>query len=185
MRSQMPGSPARAITLMLAVFTSLVLAASTFGQTQATAADLSGTVTDPNGAVVAGATVTARNSDTGITRSVTSDGDGHYAIVGLPPGQYDVSAEAATFKKVVISGVRLTVGQAAELTIKLELGATNVTVNVSADDVQLVEPTRSSVANTIDQQRIQNLPINQRDATGFVLTLSTRSEEHTSELQSH
>ena len=164
---------ARAASTMLALVALTVLAGSTLGQTQATAADLLGTVTDPNGAVVAGATVTAYDAHTGITRTTTSDDEGKYRLVNLPPGDYDVSAEAATFKKIIVSGVRLTVGQAADLTLKLEVGASSAVVNVSAEDVQLVEPSRSSVANTIDQQRIQNLPINQRDATGFALTLST------------
>ena len=164
---------ARVVAMMFLMAMALVCAGSTFAQTQATAADLSGTVTDPSGAIVSGATITARNSSTGISRTVTADSDGHYSIIGLPPGEYEVSAEAATFKKIIVSGVRLTVGQAADLTLKLEIGASTAVVNVSAEDVQLVEPTRSNVSNTIDQQRIQNLPINQRDATGFALTLST------------
>lgn len=142
-------------------------------QTQATAADLSGTVVDPSGAVVSGATVTVRNAATGISRTVTASSVGGYQLIGLPPGEYEVSAEAPTFKKVVISGIRLTVGQAAELTIKLEVGETSVVVNVTGDDVQLVETTRTTVANTIGQERIENLPINERSATGFALTLST------------
>jgi hypothetical protein len=173
MRHKLPAMTTRAVAMTLLIAASLICAGSAFAQSQATAADLSGTVTDPNGAVVTGATVTARISATGISRSATSDSDGHYSLVNLPPGEYEVTAEAANFKKIVISGVRLTVGQAADLTLKLEIGTPSVVVNVSADDVQLVEPTRSSVTNTIDQQRIQNLPINQRDATGFALTLST------------
>ncbi|QQS32157.1 MAG: carboxypeptidase regulatory-like domain-containing protein [Acidobacteriota bacterium] len=142
-------------------------------QAQATAADLSGTVVDPSGAVVAGATITARNAATGISRTVTSDGQGNYQIIGLPPGEYEVSAEAASFSKVVISGVRLTVGQAANLTIPLKIGDQSVVVNVTSDDVQIIETTRTTVANTIDQTRINSLPINERSATGFALTIST------------
>jgi hypothetical protein len=164
---------ATAFSMMLLMALCLMSAGSALAQTQANAADLNGTVTDPNGAVVTGATVTARNSATGITKTVNAGSDGRYSIIGLPPGEYEVTAEAANFKKYVVSGVRLTVGSAADLTLKLEVGTPSVVVNVSADEVQLVEPTRSSVANTIDQQRIQNLPINQRDATGFALTLST------------
>ncbi len=151
----------------------VVGATMAFAQTQATAADLSGSVTDPSGAVVSGATITARNSATGITRTVTANAQGSYQFIGLPPGEYEISAEAATFKKVVISGVRLTVGQAAELTIKLELGEASAVVNVTSEDVQLVETARTTVANTIGQERIENLPINERSATGFALTLST------------
>ncbi|HTH51896.1 MAG TPA: TonB-dependent receptor [Pyrinomonadaceae bacterium] len=165
--------PARVASIIVTIFASLILAASTLGQTQATAADLSGTVTDPNGAVVAGATVTARNTANGTVRTVQADNEGRYQLLALPPGAYEISAEASTFKKVIVSGVRLTVGQAAQLDMKLEVGAAGAVVNVNADDVPIVEPTRTTVANTIDQERIQNLPINERSATGFALTLST------------
>jgi hypothetical protein len=122
---------------------------------------------------VAGATVTARNTATGISRSVTTGDDGSYKLIGLPPGDYEVTAEATNFKKVVVSPVRLTVGQAAQLGVKLEVGAEGAVVNVSGDSVELIETTRTSVANTIDQKRIENLPINERSATGFALTIST------------
>lgn len=158
--------------LVLALIT-LMSAAAVFAQAQATAADLAGTVVDPNGAVVAGATVTAKNSSTGITRTVSANDQGEYQIIGLPPGDYEISAEGSGFKKTVISPVKLTVGQSAELTVKLELGAANVVVNVSGADAELVETTRTTVANTIDEQRIASLPINERSATGFALTIST------------
>ncbi len=144
-----------------------------FAQAQASSADLRGTVTDPNGAIVPGATVTAKNASTGISRTVTATDEGVYQILSLPPGDYEISAQAATFKKVVISPVKLTVGQSAELEIKLEIGAQDVVVTVSGDSVELIETSRTTVSNTIDQRRIENLPINERSATGFALTLST------------
>lgn len=159
------------IGLFLALST--LFAISALAQTQSAAADLTGTITDPTGAVVAGATVRVRSVATGIGRTATTDAQGNYQFIGLPPGDYEVSAEAATFKKSVVSGVKLTVGQSADLTIKLELGETSVVVNVTGDDIQLVETSRSAVSNTIDQQKIVNLPINERSATGFALTLST------------
>ncbi|MDQ2747763.1 MAG: carboxypeptidase-like regulatory domain-containing protein [Acidobacteriota bacterium] len=142
-------------------------------QAQASTADLSGTVTDPQDAIVPGATITVRSPATNITRTVTTNNDGRYQIFALPPGEYELSAEAATFKKTVISPIRLTVGQSAEITVKLEVGTQDTIVNVSGDDVNLVETTRTSVVNTIDQRRIENLPINERSATGFALTIST------------
>ncbi|MEP6847496.1 MAG: TonB-dependent receptor, partial [Acidobacteriota bacterium] len=108
-----------------------------------------------------------------ITRTVTSSGSGTYQIIALSPGQYEVTAEAATFKKVSIKPVRLTVGQSADLTIKMEIGAADTVVTVSGDTVELIESGKTSVSSTIEQQRIENLPINERSATGFALTLST------------
>ena len=158
--------------LLLAIVVFLGAAAA-MAQTQSTAADLAGTVTDPNGAVVGGATVTAKSTATGISRTVTSGPDGSYQLIGLPPGDYEITAEAATFKKVVISPVKLTVGQAAELGIKLEIGSQDVVVNVSGDSVELIETSKTTISQTINQQSIDNLPINERSATGFALTLST------------
>ena len=160
-------------SLFVAAFFICGLAISAMSQAQATAADLTGLVVDPNEAIVAGATVTARNAATGLVRTTTTDTDGVYKFIGLPPGEYEISAEGTNFKKVIISPVKLTVGQSAELRIKLEIGAPTATVNVSGADVQLIETTRTNVANTIDQTRIANLPINERSATGFALTIST------------
>ena len=160
----------KSVMLTLVVF---LASAVLLAQAQATTADLAGTVVDPNGAVVPGATVTAKNIATGITRTVTSGDDGTYKFIALPPGEYQVTTEAASFKKVIISPVRLTVGQSAELKINMEIGTQDVVVNVPADSVELVETTRTSVSNTIDQRRIENLPINERSATGFALTIST------------
>jgi hypothetical protein len=158
--------------LALAMVT-LVFAGAAFAQAQASSADLNGTVTDPSGAVVPGATVTARDTATGVTRNTTSDESGEYKFIGLPPSTYEITAEATTFKKTIIPTVRLTVGQNAELTIRLEVGAEGATVTVTGGDVELVETTRTTVSSTIDQQRIENLPINERSATGFALTIST------------
>ncbi len=148
-------------------------AAGAFAQAQASTADLRGLVTDPNGAIVPGATVKARNPSTAIERTVTTNNEGAYQFFALPPGEYEISAEAATFKRTVIQAVRLSVGQSAELQIKLELGAQDAVVNVSGGEYDLVETNRTSVSNTIDTQRIENLPINERSATGFALTIST------------
>ena len=146
---------------------------SVLAQAQASTADLSGTITDAQDAIVPGATVTVRSPATNITRTTTSNEEGRFQVFALPPGEYEVTAEAASFKKTVISPVRLTVGQSAEINVKLEVGGQDVVVNVSGDDVTLVETTNTSLANTIDQQRVENLPINERSATGFALTLST------------
>ncbi len=163
------------VAAKLAISLAVVLAFSISGlsQSQSQSADLSGHVTDPTGAVVSGANVTARLRGTSVSRTVQTDTQGNYKMIGLPTGEYEVTAEAATFKRSVVSGVKLTVGQSAELTIKLEVGETSVTVNVSGDDVQLVEASKTNVSNTIDQARINNLPINERSATGFALTIST------------
>lgn len=161
----------RAVTA--AAFAILIFTGAGLAQSQAAAADLSGSVVDPNGAVVPGATITARNIATGVSRTTTSDSNGTYRFIALSPGEYEITTEAQTFKKVSISPVRLTVGQSAELRISLEVGAADAIVTVTGDDVDLIETTKTTVSSTIDQRRIENLPINERSATGFALTLST------------
>lgn len=173
----MKAFPLRFCTIVEKIFvltiTLFIGASAAMAQAQVSTADLGGTVTDPNGAVVVGATVTAKNSATGFSRTVTANDGGEYQIIGLPPGDYEVSAEAANFKKTVISPVKLTVGQSAQLAIKLEIGTQDIVVNVDGGAVELIEAGKTSVSNTIDQERIENLPINERSATGFALTLST------------
>lgn len=142
------------------------------GQAQSTSADLGGTILDQNKAVVPGATVTAKNKATNVTRSTTSNDDGAYKFIGLPPGEYEITVEAANFKKGVVSNVTLTVGQSANLDIPLQIGEQSISVDVT-NATEVVETTNTSVASTINQERIENLPINQRDATGFALTIST------------
>lgn len=164
---------ARIGNILTLVFATALAVGSAFGQAQVSTADLSGTVVDPNGAVVAGAAVTAKHLGTGISRNVTTGGDGTYRFIALPPGEYEITSEAATFKKVAISPVKLTVGQSAELKIAMEIGAQDVVVNVTGDSVELIETTKTNVSTTIDQTRIENLPINERSATGFALTIST------------
>src|ERR1041384_6146344 len=91
----------------------LTCAPMAFGQAQSNAADIQGTVKDSTGAVVANANVTARNPNTNVTRNATSNDDGLYRIVNIPPGDYEITVEAANFKKLVLPKITVTVGQAA------------------------------------------------------------------------
>jgi hypothetical protein len=143
------------------------------GQAQSNAADLQGTVKDATGAVVGNATVTARNPATNVSRTATTNDEGFYRIVNLPPGAYEVTVEAANFKKLLLSNVNVTIGQAAQLDATLEPGAITETVTISDATSEIVETTKTAVATTIDQQRINNLPINERNYLSFALTTST------------
>jgi hypothetical protein len=139
-------------------------------QAQSNAADLQGIVRDPKGAVVAGATVTARNTATNATRDATSNDDGFYKIVNLTPGDYEVTVKAVNYKTAQIPSIKLTVGQTATQDIPLEVGDLSATVTVTAVSPNIVETTATSVSATIDQQRIESLPINERNYLSFALT---------------
>jgi hypothetical protein len=156
------------------LITILLLCANVaFGQAQSNAADLQGTVQDATGAVVANATVTARNPATNLSRTTTSNDEGFYRLINLPPGDYEVTVEAASFKKTVLPKVTITVGQRAEVNVTLELGQLSEIVTVSDATAEIVETSKTAVSTTIDQQRINNLPINERNYLSFALTTST------------
>ncbi len=142
-------------------------------QAQSNAADLQGSVRDPKGAVVAGATVTARNTATNSSRDATTNDDGFYKITNLSPGEYEVTVKAQNYKTAVVPSVKLTVGQTANQDIPLELGDLTATVTVTSVAPNIVETTATSVSATIDQQRIESLPINERNYLSFALTTST------------
>lgn len=144
-----------------------------FAQAQSNAADLRGFVRDSQGAVVQGATVTARDPDNNTDRTSTTNDEGFYQLIGLPPGEYTLTIEAATFKRAVLPDVKLTVGQRADLDVALEVGGIGEEVVISGATTEVVETSRTAVSNTIEEIRIDNLPINERSATGFALTLST------------
>ncbi|HSS19760.1 MAG TPA: TonB-dependent receptor [Pyrinomonadaceae bacterium] len=164
----------RFAALMFALVVCGLLSSSiAIAQTQSNAADLQGVVRDQSGAVVSGATVTARHPATNVSKTTISDDGGEYLFVSLPPGDYEVTVEANGFKKTVLSGVKLTVGQRADLDIALEVGVVSEVVTISGATAELVETSKTAVATTIDQQRIENLPINERNYLSFALTTST------------
>ena len=173
----MPAFPPRwlsaSIRLIFLCAATFICASAAFAQSQSNAADLRGFVRDPAGAVVPNAKVTARNMETDFTREATTNDEGFYQIVQLPPGNYEVTAEAPNFSKAVLPDVKLTVGQSADLDIPLQVGDVGASVTISGATTEIVETSRTAVANTIEEIRIDNLPINQRDYLGFATTIST------------
>ncbi len=156
------------VTLVVAAAVVALLAVSAAAQSAATA-ELHVTVKDPKGAVVREAKVTVRNEAQNFARTVASNVNGMYQFLLLPPGRYAVSVEASGFATTVAQNVTVTVGQVAELPVTLQLATVSQTVNVSTE-AELVETQRTSTTTTIDQQRIENLPINGRNYINFALT---------------
>ncbi|MGH9906947.1 MAG: TonB-dependent receptor domain-containing protein, partial [Pyrinomonadaceae bacterium] len=111
-------------------------------------------------------------------RETTTNNDGFYQITNLPPASYEVSVEAANFKKAVIPSVTVNVGQRADLDIALEIGQISDVVTITDAMTELVEVSKTNVSNTIDESRIDNLPINQRDYINFTLTTSTVTRDN-------
>jgi hypothetical protein len=154
-----------------------LLSMSAAAQSMATA-ELHVTVKDPSGRMVTNAKVTARDESRGIERTLENRADGEYHLLSLPPGQYVVTVEAAGFAKATAVGVRVTVGQAAELPVTLNVAGRVTEVTVSGE-TEIVETQQTSVSTTINQQRIDNLPINGRNYIQFTLTNSQTNRDDT------
>lgn len=136
---------------------------------QGTDAVVTGTVLDPTGAAMPAASVTALNTDTGVPKTVQSDSAGVYEFPALPPGTYVLSAEKTGFKKYLVSGLVLRTGDHVEQNLKLEVGATTESVQVSAT-AEGVQYMTSSQGGLLNASRIEDLPVNSRNALDFVAT---------------
>src|SRR5580704_15064531 len=146
----------------------VMLAALGFAQGASTG-DLHITVKDPKGGLVTNASVTARDETKALERTTTENTEGQYHILLLPPGQYTVTVQAPGFGAATVQDVAITVGQQAEITITLSVAGTQEVIDVSSA-AELVETQRTSSTDTIDQKRIDNLPINGRNYINFALT---------------
>jgi hypothetical protein len=131
-------------------------------------ATLTGNVTDPNGAVVAGATVKAVNIGTNVSTDTQTSNDGLYRFPTLPVGIYKVTVEAAGFKSAQVENVTLTVGQTVTRDIKLEIGAPTETVTVQSGGEQLAQPSESSVSALLNRNVWENYPLENRDTNEFL-----------------
>src|SRR3954468_993619 len=125
-------------------------------------ASIQGTVVDPSGAVVPGATVTAVDAATGKTSSTTTSPEGFYRIAGLPPGTYKVTIEAATFKTQVVQGLNVRAEQVTGRDVQLSAGAASqdVTVTASPDTIQTEN---ANVTGNITGLQVRELPSFGRD----------------------
>ncbi len=135
-------------------------------QARSSSADLTGNVLDPSKTLVRGATVTATDLATGLTRSGVSNDDGIYRIPLLPPGLYEIKVEVSGFNTQIKKGVTLTVGQTLNLNFDLTLGGPKESIFVDTAD-PLLEPERTHQSSTITQRPINNLPINGRNFLDF------------------
>src|SRR5208282_3568465 len=158
----MSGNAASRIRLASFFLGFLVLFASpTTGWAQV-AASISGKVEDTTGAAVSGATVTIRNMATDAKRVVTTDSAGHYSILSLPVGVYELSAEKSGFETQEWSGIRLNVGQEVVENLSLTVGAATQEITVSETAPPVVNTTTSSVSGLVGEEEIKDLPLNGR-----------------------
>src|SRR5579863_2252558 len=127
-----------------------------------------GTVTDPSGAVVAGAKVTVKNTGTGLERTTETSGDGSYSVPELPIGSYDVTVSQSGFQTFVAKGVTVDVATERRVDASLKTGEVSTKVEVSADQLPLVETTTNTLGGVLTAQTVQDMPVNGRDYTKLI-----------------
>ncbi|MFL6438700.1 MAG: TonB-dependent receptor domain-containing protein [Terriglobales bacterium] len=151
---------------LLSILLTFVLASFTFGQLET--GTLAGTVTDPSGAVVSNAKVTAKNQGTGLTRTITSGANGSYTLVNLPPGRYDVTVETPGFETLKRT-VDVTVGGRTTVDAALKVGTTGTVVEVVAENAGAQVNTQDQqISNTVTSAQIEQLPSLTRNPYDFV-----------------
>ncbi len=142
----------------------LVSLASVIAQAQNPTATLVGTVQDPSGGVIPGATVVARNVATNLRWTGVSGNAGEFTIPNLPPGQYTVTAEKEGFRKLEETGLELQIDQTARLVLTLQVGALNQTVEVQAE-VPVLNSANAAAGDVIVSREMTELPLDARDYT--------------------
>jgi len=153
--------------------TCAVLAATLFigpaaAQSGLGSGNIEGTVSDSSGGAVADAKITVRSDATGVSAERMSDASGHFLFVYLTPGNYNVSVEKDGFKTTLVDNAVVAVGTTLTLRPELAVGSTDMKVTVTAD-LPLVDTTQSSNSSVVGRGAIENLPLNGRDFTDFVL----------------
>jgi hypothetical protein len=153
--------PSRRFWLSTPLAATLLCSMQISGQSN-TAARLSGLITDPTGAEVPNATITALNTSTNLSVVVKSNRAGEYTFDSLPVGQYKVSTVSAGFAPLIETGIVLTVGQSATLNLPLTLGGAQDTITVIGGE-DLINTTTAEVSQVVNEATIKELPLNGRD----------------------
>lgn len=146
------------LTLMVGAVLLTLLSSITLAQT--TTGGLGGLVVDVKEAVVAGASVTAKNVATNVEYKTVTSGDGVYQIPRIPPGRYNVTVEAEGFKKTEYTNVEVAIGKITVVDVRLEPGAVVETVTVEGGGEILIQKDNVQISSTFESRKIRNLPIN-------------------------
>jgi hypothetical protein len=143
---------------MVLIAVSCVLLISGIASAQSDRGTITGTVSDPAGAVVSGASIEAKNSETGSVYQVASTATGNYTLSQLPAGTYQLTVTIPGFKQYVRQGITVLVAQTLRIDIGLEVGAPTETITVNAD-APLLKTESGELSHTVKTQLIDDLPI--------------------------
>ena len=159
------------------IFCLVVLSSAVPGVAQVNTATLSGSVVDPQGLAVRGAKVTVTNAATGAVRSIVVDDNGRYSFIGLAPGRYKLSVDGGgNFAAFQNDAIVVTVGEDAVFNPRLDLRGMTQTVTVTTETAA-IETSKTEVSQTVEQRRIDNLPINGRSYINFTLINSQTTRD--------
>lgn len=139
-------------------------------------ASVTGRVTDPSGAVLAGARIIITAVDTNVTHSAVSDSSGSYNFPSLPIGPYTMIVTVPGFQKYVRTGIRLQVNDAVQINVPMKVGEVSQSVQVQAD-ATMVQTQQNGISQVVDQKRIVELPLNGRNPTQLI-TISGAAVNH-------
>ncbi len=153
--------PFRPFTLLVLAIAGSLLAAPTTVWGQADTGTIDGRVLDESKAAMPGATLTAKNTGTGLTRTANVGSEGTYRFASLPSGTYEVTVELAGFARQVYPNVRVRVGSTRTVDFTMKVAAQAETITVTGE-VPLVETTTSDVGDVITAEMVENLPLNGR-----------------------
>ena len=154
--------------LLLAIALIAVNFGTANAQSQALNGQIEGVITDANDAAVSGASVTARNTQTGTERTAVSDAGGVYRFPLLPLGTYSITVEAANFKRLIRDGITLTAGQNATVNMVLEIGGLENTVTITSD-APIADAGKIDLGRVMNTREIQDLPLVSRNPYNFSL----------------
>jgi hypothetical protein len=155
----------------------LVLSRPVRSSAQVNTATLSGVVTDPSGLPVRGAKVTVTSAATDAVRTLLVDEDGRYIFIGLTPGRYKMSVDGgSSFGVFQNDSITVTVGENATFNPRLDIRGMTQTVTVTSETAP-IETSKTEVSQTVDERRIDNLPINGRGYLNFTLTNSQTTRD--------
>ena len=124
-------------------------------------ASISGVVTDPSGAAVPSANVTAKNLETDVLRNTVTDKAGHYQMLALPVGEYEIRVSKNGFQEPIRSGIHLAVGQEAGVDLTLQVGEVKAQVTVK-EDAPIVNATTRDISGLVGERQVKELPLNGR-----------------------
>jgi Carboxypeptidase regulatory-like domain/TonB dependent receptor len=140
----------------------VILCACGSALSQQITGNVRGTVSDPSGAVVENASVNARQVETGLTRTATSDRGGNYLLLELPVGHYQLEVSATGFQKYIREGISLDVNETATVPVRLTVGSQSERIEVQAD-AEIIQATVTSLGQAVLEREILDLPLNGRN----------------------